>query len=85
MIDAKLLLKHIQKTNPGMTEEKMLEELNKCSYSSTALVMVWLNSEKCQKKQTVVSRLSVFHSPGVDKPDFKLLSAYTIYKCSPIF
>ena len=45
MIDSKLLLKHIQKTNPGMTEEKMLEELNKCSYSSTALVMVWLNSE----------------------------------------
>ena len=45
MIDAKLLLKHIQKTNPGMAEEKMLEELNKCSYSSTALVMVWLNSE----------------------------------------
>ena len=48
MIDAKLLLKHIQKTNPDMTEEKMLEELNKCSYSSTALVMAWLNSEKCQ-------------------------------------
>ena len=45
MIDAKLLLKHIQKTNPDMTEEKMLEELNKCSYSSTALVMVWMNSE----------------------------------------
>ena len=34
----------------GMTEEKMPEELNKCSYSSTALVMVWVNSEKCQKK-----------------------------------
>ena len=55
MIDAKLLLKHIQKTNPGMTEEKMLEELNKCSYSSTALVMVWLNSEKCQKNRRLLA------------------------------
>lgn len=45
MINAKLLLKHIQKTNQGMTEEKMMEELNKCSYSSTALVMAWMNSE----------------------------------------
>ena len=45
MIDKKMLLEHIQKTNPSMTEEKMLEELNKCSYSSTALVMVWMNSE----------------------------------------
>lgn len=39
------LLKHIQKTNPDMTKEKLLEELGKSRYSAVALIMVWQNSE----------------------------------------
>lgn len=37
------LLKIIQKTNPEMTEEKLIEELSKNQYSSIALVMVSQN------------------------------------------
>lgn len=34
------LLKIIQKTNPEMTEEKLIEELCKSRYSSITLVMI---------------------------------------------
>ena len=34
------LLRYVQKTNPEMTKEKMIEELGKSRYSSIALVMV---------------------------------------------
>lgn len=37
------LLKIIQKTNPTMTKEKLIEELGKNRYSSVALVMVLQN------------------------------------------
>ena len=41
------LLKYVQKTNPEMTKEKLIEELNKSRYSAVALVMVFENS--CKK------------------------------------
>jgi hypothetical protein len=37
------LLKIVQKTNPTMTKEKLIEELGKNRYSSVALVMVLQN------------------------------------------
>ena len=40
MIELDKLLKYIQKTNPKMTREKLIEELNKNRYSSIALVMI---------------------------------------------
>lgn len=43
------LLKYVQKTNPEMTKERLIEELGKCRYSAIGLVMVWQNSEKSGK------------------------------------
>lgn len=40
------LLKYIQRTNPEMTMERMLEELSKFRYSAVALVMVCENNKK---------------------------------------
>lgn len=40
------LLSYIQRTNPEMTMERMIEELSKCRYSAVALVMVCENDEK---------------------------------------
>lgn len=40
------LLKYIQRTNPDMTMERMLEELSKCRYSAVALCMVCENVKK---------------------------------------
>lgn len=40
------LLSYIQRTNPEMTMERMLEELSKCRYSAVALVMVCENDRK---------------------------------------
>lgn len=40
------LLKYIQRTNPEMTMERMLEELLKCRYSAVALCMVCENDKK---------------------------------------
>lgn len=37
------LLHYIQKTNPTMTKEKLLEELGKCSYSAKALIYTFKN------------------------------------------
>ena len=39
------LLKYIQRTNPEMTMERMLEELSKCRYSAVALCMVCENDK----------------------------------------
>lgn len=39
------LLKHVKRTNPKMSEEKLKEELSKCRYSAVVLIMVW-KSEK---------------------------------------
>lgn len=49
MIDK--LLEYVQKTNPDMTKEKLIEELGKCHYSSVGLVMVLENNEKSCKSQ----------------------------------
>lgn len=40
------LLKHIQRTNPQMTMERMLKELSKCRYSAVALCMVCENDKR---------------------------------------
>lgn len=40
------LLKYIQRTNPEMTIERMIEELSKCRYSTVALCMVCENDKK---------------------------------------
>lgn len=40
------LLKYIQRTNPEMTMERMIEELSKCRYSAVALCMVCENDRK---------------------------------------
>lgn len=40
------LLEYVQKTNPTMTRERLIEELGKCRYSAVGLIMVWQNSEK---------------------------------------
>ena len=43
MIDINKLLEYVRRTNPTMTKEKLIEELNKSRYSSIALVMVSQN------------------------------------------
>ena len=43
MIELNELLKYVQRTNPAMTREKLIEELGKNRYSSIALVMVSQN------------------------------------------
>ena len=40
MIELDKLLKYVQRTNLTMTMEKMIDELSKSRYSSSALVMV---------------------------------------------
>ena len=40
MIELDKLLEYVQKTNPAMTKEKLIEELCKSRYSSIALVMI---------------------------------------------
>lgn len=40
------LLKYVQKSNPEVTREKLMNELSKCRYSAIELVMIWQNSEK---------------------------------------
>lgn len=40
------LLYYIQRTNPEMTMERMIEELSKCQYSAVVLVMVCENDKK---------------------------------------
>lgn len=43
MIELDKLLKYVQRTNPTMTREKLIEELGKSRYSSIALIMVSQN------------------------------------------
>lgn len=43
MIDINKLLEYVQRTNPTMAKEKLIEELSKSRYSSIALVMVSQN------------------------------------------
>ncbi len=40
------LLAYIKRTNPGMTKERLIDELSKCRYSTIGLIAVWQNSEK---------------------------------------
>ena len=40
MIELDKLLKYVQRTNPTMTKEKLIEELSINRYSSIALVMI---------------------------------------------
>ncbi len=41
-----IILKWVQKSNPEMTRERLIEELLKCRYSAVSLVMVWQSGEK---------------------------------------
>lgn len=45
-MDLNHVLECVKKTNPGMTMDKLIEELSKCHYSSVALVMVCENDKK---------------------------------------
>ena len=40
MIELNELLEYVQRTNPTMTKEKLIEELSINRYSSNALVMI---------------------------------------------
>lgn len=40
------ILEYVRKTNPGMTRDKLLEELSKCRYSAVALCMVCENDKR---------------------------------------
>lgn len=40
MIELDSLLEYVQRTNPTMTKEKLIEELSKSRYSSIALIMI---------------------------------------------
>ena len=40
MIELNELLEYVQRTNPKMTKEKLIEELSISRYSSIALVMI---------------------------------------------
>lgn len=43
MNDIEKLLKYVQRTNPDMTKEKLIKELNKSGYSCVALTMAFQN------------------------------------------
>lgn len=40
------LLRHVQKTNPEMTMERLIDELERSYCLAMGLVMVWKNSER---------------------------------------
>lgn len=44
MEEVKRLLEYIQRTNPGMTMDKLIEELVENSYSSKSLIFIFENS-----------------------------------------
>lgn len=46
MIDLDKLLENIQKTNPTITKEKMIEELLISNYSTNCLYLIFKNSQK---------------------------------------
>ena len=46
MIELNELVEYVQKTNPTMTKEKLIEELSINRYSSIALVMIAENSKE---------------------------------------
>ena len=46
MIELNKLVEYVQKTNPTMTREKLIEELGKNRYSSIAIVMVLQNTRQ---------------------------------------
>lgn len=43
MEELKRLLEYIQRTNPGMTMDKLIEELGENSYSSKSLIFTFEN------------------------------------------
>ena len=46
MIELDELVEYVQKTNPTMTREKLIEELSINRYSSNALVMIAENARQ---------------------------------------
>lgn len=45
-MDVKRILEYVNRTNPQMTEKKLIEELSKCRYSAVALCMVCENDKR---------------------------------------
>lgn len=45
------LLEFIKKTNPGMTRNKLIDELSKCRYSATAIIITCKNSKKSAQNE----------------------------------
>ena len=43
MIELDKLLEYVQRTNPEMTRDKLIEELGKCEYSARALIFGFQN------------------------------------------
>lgn len=44
------LLKYIHKTNPGMTRERLLEELSVSTYTNKAILFTMESIENCRAK-----------------------------------
>lgn len=40
------LLRYVQRTNPEMTRDRLIYELEQCQYSAVGLIVTWMNSEK---------------------------------------
>lgn len=47
------LLMYVQKTNPGMTREKLIDELNKSDYAAKALLFTSENFRKISNPPTL--------------------------------
>lgn len=45
------ILECVRKTNPGMTRDKLTEELSKCRYSAVVPCMVCENDKKLLRKE----------------------------------
>lgn len=50
-MDVKRILEYVNRTNPQMTEKKLIEELSKCRYSAVALCMVCENDKRLACKE----------------------------------
>lgn len=45
-MEIKDILAYVRRTNPEMTEERLIEELKQCHYSSVGLIFAAKNYEK---------------------------------------
>lgn len=40
MMNIDKILEYVKRTNPGMTKERLIEEMAACSYSASVLILV---------------------------------------------